>query len=225
MTVISPLTMNFAVLTCAVGAMIFIMAAIAAPWRQLLALQLRQHLWLASIYALCITWSFIKVSLGSDIIAHPLLITACSIVFGFPLTLACGMIALLINQFIVDANWYNTGFNYLVSVVVPCGVTALVLFVIAKINIRNLFIFILGGGFVGGMLAIIASGMVALTLLWLFQPDLFNATNDAILAYVLLIYPEGFANGVIVISLAVMKPDLVKTYNDRFYIDGDTRDN
>ena len=84
---------------------------------------------------------------------------------------------------------------------------------------KNLFVFMLGGGFLGGMLTVQGMALSGLLYVGLFGPDpLWVIAWDNYYLSWLLMFPEGFMNGAFITVLAVMKPDLVKTYDDGAYL-------
>ena len=78
----------------------------------------------------------------------------------------------------------------------------------------------LGAGFGGGLLAALAMALAALALLWLSgQQDWVTAALANWPLIFLLMFPEGFINGMIVTTLTVFYPDLVKTFDERHYLE------
>jgi uncharacterized membrane protein len=94
------------------------------------------------------------------------------------------------------------------------------LYFIDKLRIQNLFVYILGGGFFGSMLTVILTGVVALMTLWVSGSSLQFPVFDNVYLFAMLTFPEGFINGAIITALTIVRPDLVKTYDDKFYLDG-----
>lgn len=89
---------------------------------------------------------------------------------------------------------------------------------IARSRIQNLFLYTLGGGFIGGMLSWIGSAIFAVLLLWVSQAAFMPDVWENAWMFFLLTFPEGFCNGAIVSCMAVLSPHLVKTYDDDFYL-------
>lgn len=191
-----------------------------SPWKQLIAKSIRLHLFVGFTLSLGLFWNWVGVNVYDIYAIHPLLITTAVFLFGLPLSLVLGAGALLVMHGIGGIYWENIGFHYLGSVVTPAMVTGGVLWLIARIHVQNLFIYTLGGSFFGSMLAVIATGIVCLLMLWLSQSTLLWTTWDNAYLFLMLTFPEGFCNGAIISTLTVLRPDLVKTYDDRFYLDG-----
>jgi len=94
-----------------------------------------------------------------------------------------------------------------------------VLKVSQRISLRNLFVFLLGVGFLGAALSSIAVVTITVVLLFMADYDLSisEISKDAPLL-LLLIFPEGFLNGTIVTAVTVFKPHLMMTFNEEFYL-------
>jgi len=85
---------------------------------------------------------------------------------------------------------------------------------------RNIFVFMLGGGFLGGMVALLFSLLAHFTLFYLFDA---RAQLDMLAQYayliLLMLLPEGFINGAMISVLVVFQPGLVRAFDDRVYLD------
>ena len=69
------------------------------------------------------------------------------------------------------------------------------------------------------MLSVLVSALAALPLFWLMgQHDWVTACLANWPFITLLLFPEGFINGMIVTTLTVFYPGLVKTFDDGFYL-------
>jgi uncharacterized membrane protein len=91
---------------------------------------------------------------------------------------------------------------------------------LGRIRERNLFVYTLGGGFGGGVLSFLAVALLALPLLWLAgQAELVRQALEGWPVIVLVLFPEGFINGMVVTAVCVFIPGAVKTFDDRFYFE------
>jgi uncharacterized membrane protein len=84
---------------------------------------------------------------------------------------------------------------------------------------NNLFLYLLGVGFGGGILAMLVTIVAALALLLLCGQQAW--AGEALENWpliVLILFPEGFINGMIVTTLTVFYPQLVKTFDERHYL-------
>ncbi len=204
----------------ALSLLLILSALVWAPWRELAARSIRVHLLLGAIVILGIFWSWMKVNVHDIYGIHPVLMTTLVVVFGLRLSLLAGALALVWMHILGASPWENIGWHFMVNVVAPGLASRALLYAIWRQHIQNLFIFLLGGGFLGGMLSALSIGASALGFLWLAQSSLLLPVWDNGYLFFMLMFPEGFANGAIVTAIAVLHPELVRSYNDDFYLDG-----
>ncbi|MGH1439030.1 MAG: hypothetical protein ACRBBR_02870 [Cellvibrionaceae bacterium] len=207
-------------LPCFIGVSIFLWAVLTAPWKSLFYTPIRLHLFFACALLLGLFWSFLTVNINQLFTVHPLIMTTIVFMFGLRLSLLLGALALTMTHWLSLPLWELIGFHYLVNVVSPALVTIAILHFIDHLRIQNVFIYILGGGFFGSMLAVFSTGLLAEATLWLSASSLRFPVWDHFYLFAMLTFPEGFINGAIITTLTILRPDLVKTYNDSFYLDG-----
>ena len=183
-------------------------ALIKAPWRQLMAEQERMTALGVAISVLAILWSMSPELQGGEKL-HLLGMTTVTLVFGWQLALFAGVLTGAV--LVVVGNWGldTLPLNLLLSVVVPVGVSALVLALANQLRRTNLFVYMLGVGFMGSMLAIGAT-------LWVASSLLGTELDHALV--LLIMFPEGFINGTVITALTVFAPQLMKTYDDQRYL-------
>lgn len=190
-----------------------------APWRALIAVPSRQHAAYATCLFLAVFW-LLNVEVREVLILHPLLMTAVVMVFGGELALLIGNVALLLGWVLEPRPWTALPVDSVLSVVTPTLVTLAVLRVIDRFSFTNLFVYMLGGGFAGAILSVLAMGLVAWALFGLTGASLeLPILEDNALLVVLLMFPEGFINGTVVTMLTVFKPELLRTFDDHKYLD------
>lgn len=193
-------------------------ALINAPWRSLMLVGTRMQLFFATIVMLAVVWSFLVVNVYDIYQIHPLLISGVTLIFGIQLALVIGAAASIFMHVLTSMPWENIGFHYCVNVIVATLVCYLVLALIQKVRIQNLFVYLLGGSFLGSMLAVVVTGGVAVLFLWVSGSTLLWTALDHSYLFLMLTFPEGFINGAIITMLVVLRPEWVKTYDDGFYL-------
>lgn len=203
-----------------IGLLFFLWALKSAPWRALLTNGARLHLYLGFTLGLSFFWSWLTVNVQSIFQVHLLLITTMVFIFGLRLSLIAGAAATLLMHLLLHNPWQNMGFHYFINVLTPVLISRSILHFISKIRVQNIFIYTLGGGFLGSMISVLGTGLMAIVTLWLSHSTLVWPTLDHSYLFLLLLFPEGFSNGAIISTLTILKPDLVKTYDDSFYLDG-----
>lgn len=149
---------------------------------------------------------------------HLLLFMAYTAVFGWSLAVLGGMI-------ISSCVWFWYGWpldglpiTLLFQVVVPATLSFGVLSWVLRLRTRNLFFYLLGAGFFGAMAVRLAMALLFGAFLAVFDEPLLEKLWDNSSVYWLMIYAEGFINGMLVTSITVFKPDLVKTFDDEKYL-------
>lgn len=218
MNLVTPLSGYFLWFTLVVSLWVLVWVARVSPWQSLATTPVRQHMWFGVIVGLGIYGTLVQLQLFNLFRLHPLLMVSCTAIFGARLAIMAGFLALLISHTFSIIPWQNIGFNFLVSVLVPVLIARLVFWSIARSRIQNLFLYTLGGGFIGGMLSWAGSTLCAVLLLWIGQAAFMPDVWENAWMFFLLTFPEGFCNGAIVTSMAVLAPHLVKTYDDDFYL-------
>jgi uncharacterized membrane protein len=135
--------------------------------------------------------------------------TTVYLIFGWQLALVAGSIAGLV--LLTVGTWQAVALpvNLALVVLVPVAVTMAVLASANRLRRTNLFVYMLGVGFLGSMLALMASLWAGTMLL---DPSLDHAL------VMLLTFPEGFLNGALISALTVFYPDIVRTYDDVRYL-------
>lgn len=213
---------------------IILWCLLTSQWRALLAKPARWNLWLTASIALGLFWGLIGISLEAALRFHPLLMTSLCLVFGFRLSVLGGGLALTIctwlsfmqlsglaatqAPFLSNPLWQNFSYNLLRSVVIPAAITYGIFRTLARLHIQNLFIYTLGVGFAGGMVTMVLSGTCALLLAHSFNELHLTMLIANSHLFMLLAFPEGFCNGALISTLAVLAPEMVKTYDQDFYL-------
>ncbi len=188
----------------------------AAPWRQWLAMQERQHAWFGMALGAGLLWCMTAAPLP-ELHMHFLVATILVAVFGWRLGVLCGLAALLITTGLGGADWRAFGVNALVSLVVPGGASWLWLRWLRPYARKQVFVFFLGGGFAGGILSVLVTSVAALAVLAMSgrQEHVELALESAALLPMLM-FSEGFLNGLLATTLATYLPDLVKHFEDQW---------
>jgi len=183
-------------------------AVVSAPWRALLARQEHKNALGAAIVLLPLLWSM-SPELAAGVKLQLLGMTTVTLMFGWQLAIIAGVIAGLVLTVVGTWGVSAMPINLALIVLVPVLVTSLLLAAADKLPRTNLFVYLLGVGFGGGILAILGSFLLGN---WLLKPGLDHAV------VMLMAFPEGFLNGCLVSAFTVFHPDLVRTYDDFRYL-------
>ena len=145
-----------------------------------------------------------------------------TVVFGWCFALATGALALALLVLVGTAQWQSLPWDWLFSAWIPATLAYALLRVIERLPTRNLFVYILGLGFFGTLLTTLLNCLLLLGLFWLLLPEkALLALWDKRAFVVPLLYSEGFMNGMLVTSVTVFFPDLVKTFDDQRFLKSD----
>ncbi|PWG62806.1 energy-coupling factor ABC transporter permease [Spiribacter halobius] len=193
-------------------------ALVAAPWRLL------QANGLVSVYAAAIAlsallWSM-QVGVREGLTLHLLGTATLVLMFGPALALVAGGAVLVLLAGAGIQAPLAFGVHGLLLVALPVTVASRLHGLLRRRLPAHPFIYFLGSGFLGGMLAlgsvVLASALLILAL-GLQPPATVRADYLALMP--LLLFPEGFINGAVITALAVFRPEWVRSFDDRAYLD------
>jgi len=189
-----------------------------APWPAVRLVPARQHLLLGGICACVVVW-LMSVHIVDSLWLHFLGITALVTLVGLRFALLVGAIATLLFALLIDQPMAGVPPAWLATVAAPALVSRLVVYWVRGLRSNNLFLYLLGVGFAGGMLAMLATVVTALALLELCgQQAWVEAALQNWPLLLLILFPEGFINGMTVTTLTVFYPHLVKTFDEKHYL-------
>jgi uncharacterized membrane protein len=197
---------------------ILVLAVWFAPWRKLLASNARQHLFFGSILVLCMFW-LLNIRMLESLWLHPLLLTATTLLLGWSLAVLAGTLAQLLLLLFGVGTEEMLALNVFLTTIVPASVSYIAVTISRRIPLQNLYIYMLGAGFLGAIFSVAALTLVFLLLLALSDQQALLASGLQQAPLILmLMFPEGFLNGTIVTALTVYRPELVKTFDEEFYL-------
>jgi uncharacterized membrane protein len=190
-----------------------------ADWRAVTQVPARLHLLLGGALFCVVLW-LLSVRVIPGLWLHFLGITTLTLILGWRFAVLSGTLAVLVHTALIGQGTASIPTAWLLSVAVPATVSRYLVFRLRKLKFRNLFIYMLGAGFGGGILSVLALAATALPLFWVIDQRAW--VTDALSNWPLislLLFPEGFINGMVVTTLTVFYPQLVKTFDERHYLD------
>jgi uncharacterized membrane protein len=195
-------------------------AAATAPWRALRAAPARQHLLFGGMIALLLLW-LLTIRVSEGVWIHLLGITTLTMIVGWRFTVLGASFVLVAHLLLLGIPVSAAPVAWVFSVALPATATRLLVHGLRRHGAKNLFIYLLGAGFGGGLACVALIALASLPFLWLIgQPRwLAAAVENAPLLW-LLMFPEGFINGMLVTAFTVFFPGGVKTFDEAFYLDG-----
>ena len=199
-------------------ALVLVAAALRfAPWRAFIAVPVRQHALFAALAGLSLLWSF-QYEVMPGVHAHPFLLMTCTLIFGWCLSLLVGALALALVLVIAGHPWHALALDWLLSVVLPATLSFVLMRALYRLRLRNLFFYILGLGFFGTIfITFLTCGAIALFMDATQSTQFMDQFWDRSAFVVPLLYSEGFLNGLLVTSITVFVPDLVKTFDEHYF--------
>ena len=174
--------------------------------------------WLAAIALVGFLWNM-QIGIRDGLVLHLLGTASLVLIFGPALAVLASSGALSISIAAGNSALMLVGVHGLLLIVLPVWVAYAVHRQLRRWLPLNPFVFFLGSGFLGGMLALAAPILVSATLLWGFgvQPG-WVIWKDYLTLLPLMLFPEGFVNGAVITALAVWQPHWVRTFNDADYL-------
>lgn len=189
-----------------------------APWNLLSRNDLHSLYGLAVVLMTGLWW--LEVGAHEGLSFHLLGLTTMVLVFGWRLTLIGGAIALVLLA-VLRGDGYALGLNGLLGVVLPVGLASSLHRLIYQRLPRHFFVYVLVSAHFASMLVIasvILTGAGLMGLMGVYPWYLIR--DDYLLFMPLVMIPEGFLNGAIMSLLILLRPEWVRSFDDRDYIDG-----
>ena len=202
------------VVTCA-------LAAWHADWAALRAVPRRSHLVFGGTVASLLLW-LISVNAIEGFWFHFLGVTSLTLLLGWRFSVLAGSVAVLAHTLLIGQSLAAVSSAWLLTVFVPASVSRWLVYRLRRHKSRNLFVYMLGAGFGGGLLSGLAMALTAIGVLWMGgQRDLAMTALANWPMIPLIMFPEGFINGMVISTLTVFYPDLLKTFDERYYLEED----
>ena len=195
-------------------------AAFTAHWSALWAASERQHVFLGGLVALLFLW-LLTVQVIEGLWIHLLGVTSLTLLVGWRFTLLGATVALVAHILFLQQSMLSAPLAWFFTVLIPATTTRLLAHLLRLYGFRNLFVYMLGAGFGGGLVSILALALFAMPTFWLIgQTDWVAMALDNWGFVLLLMFPEGFINGMLITAFTVFYPNVVKTFNEDHYLNG-----
>ena len=192
-----------------------------APWRALRSDPQRVHLVAGGALGCLLLW-LLNIRIVDGIVLHLLGMTTLTLVVGWSLAVIAGSLALLVVRHLLGLEIAGYPVAWLLTVLVPATVTIAIAKMLYRPGLRNPFFYMLGAGFLGGGLVVLVDATIAGVLLsqGAAQPQPIGGTQLWPLL-LLLLFSEGFINGLCISAMAVFFPHWLKTFDEHFYLGPD----
>lgn len=197
------------------GALLWSMVRIS--WVELVADSRRQHLLFGSIFALSVLW-LLRKEFDNGLTFHFIGMTLVTLMLDWPLALLAGALAqgVLVILGLDDAG--ALGANGILRILVPVLITVGMSRMLERFKPTNLFLYIFISGFFAAALSAVCTMLVGMGLLaWSAQLSPPGSLLELVGYMIMVMFPEGFINGMGVAALVVFHPEWVETFDaDRY---------
>ena len=209
-------TQAFLCLLLCSGALLWGMLRIS--WVELVADSRRQHLLFGNIFALSVLW-LLRKEFDNGLTFHFIGMTLVTLMLDWPLALLAGALAqgVLVLLGLDDAG--ALGANGILRVLVPVLITVGMSRMLERFKPTNLFLYIFISGFFAAALSAVCAMLVGMGLLaWSAQLSPPGSLVELVGYMIIVMFPEGFINGMGVAALVVFHPDWVETFDTDRYL-------
>lgn len=190
-----------------------------AGWQLLLVNRL-ERVYAASVLLLAGLW-WLKAEAVAGLQLHFLGLSAMVLVFGWRLALVGGALALGVLTAAGVHDWLALGVNGLVSVALPVLLANRLHALVYSWFPKHYFVYVMVAAHFSSMIVIAVTMLTGAGLLWLLGVYSWGRiTHDYLVLLPVAMLPEGFINGAIMTMLTALKPEWVRSFDDRDYLDG-----
>lgn len=192
-------------------------AAWAAPWQALAQDQRRVHALGGSLVLLVLLHS-LAFGVTEGLVLHLLGVSTVTLVLGLRLTLLVGAAAMVIALVLTGHSLVSAPVSWWLSVAAPALLLRWWVDWLRRHSAPHPFIYIMGAGFLGGIMAALITALAGLaTLAAIGQAEWVNAALTNWPVILLIAFPEGFINGTLVTAFVVLAPDALKHFDSDYY--------
>lgn len=204
----------------AVFAVLFGKALWRAQWRDLLKTEARLQALVGLTIGLFVFWQM-SAGIRPGFHFHVLGATLFVLVFGW-------QVAMVIITLVMASTFWRSGLelsalgvNGLLMVAIPVYFSEWVLRFSQQFLPKNLFLFVIGNGFVCGGLAMLLTVLSASVVLAVFTDQTWaNVLRNYLVFSPVIMLAEAFASGVLITAFTVFAPQCVLNFSDKDYING-----
>lgn len=192
--------------------------AARAPWGLLRANGL-EAVFAGAVAAVAVLWSM-SVGARPGLELHMLGATALTLIFGWRMALLAATLALVAVTVLGVYDGAAFGLHGLLLAALPVGLSHALGREVYRRLPHHFVIYVFAVAFFGSMAviaAVVAVSAAALYLLGAYPPSVL--WDDYLVMLPLIMFPEGFVTGMILTMLVVYRPEWVRTFDDRDYLD------
>ena len=186
-------------------------------WRRLAEPQ-RLNLFLGATVVALALWQ-IRTGVKPGLTFHLYGMAALALMFGFWRATFSGLLILLANAVFGRGSWAALGVDTLLTAALPAAVGWGVFRLLDRYLPNHFFIYVLGNGFFGAVLSVVAIGLATTALMALGGVYPLDYLLSYYTPYAMLIsWGEAFTTGMVVTVMAVYRPAWLESFDDARYI-------
>src|SRR5690606_1789156 len=186
-------------------------------WQRLRERRVVQHLCGGAVLLLSLLWQ-LRIGLLAGLEIGLLGLTALTLVMGWAFAVVVASVALLIGYVVKGGSSESFSLTALMGCVLPVCVSYLACVVERLLKFRPFFAYIFISAFFGGAAVAVAVALCKTLLSWLGGVYSLPEILQHYLPYALLIaFPEGFVNGMVITGIMVFAPQYLKTLDQGRY--------
>ena len=190
----------------------------SGDWRRL-AEPSRLNLFLAATVAVLALWQ-IRTGIKPGLSFHFYGVAALTLMFGFWRATFAGALILLANAAFGRGSWTALGVDALLVAALPAAVSWGLFRLLERRLPNHFFIYVLGNGFFGAALSVVAIGLATTVLMALAGAYSLEYLLSHYTPYATLLigWAEAFTTGMAITMMAVYRPAWLETFDDARYI-------
>lgn len=191
-----------------------------APWRDLLANAARTNALVALTMGAFFLWQ-LNAGFRPGFNHHILGATLFVLMFGWQIAIAAISLIMFATWIRMGITPVSLGINGLVMIAIPVFFSEWVLRVSRKRFPKNLFLYVLGNGFLCGGAAMLLTVAAATLLMVALTPHTWQSIqHNYLIAAPIIMLTEAFTTGMMITAFTVFKPEAVLNFSDEEYING-----
>lgn len=186
-------------------------------WQRLQHYPFTLHTYFLWIITLTL-FSFGRTGVLPGLTLHLYALTSATLVMGRYITYTAAIFSQILLWIIGIEPLMLLGWNSLFYAALPIWFSAEFCRLLQKILPKNPFIFVLGAGFFGGILTMLIIMLTISLSLWILDIYPLSISWEKYLKFMpIIVYPEGFINGVIITTLVAFHSHIISTFDPDCY--------
>jgi uncharacterized membrane protein len=190
-----------------------------ADWKRL-ADNVQLNVFLGAVVCVSLMWT-LRTEVQPGFAWHLSGMVALTLMFGWSLAIIAGSLALFAATIVGLNDWAGLVPSALVFIVLPAGLTQLILGLARAYLPKHYFIYVFINAFLAGGVVSLITAFVATGLLLLADAYSMQKLSDSYLLFLpLMFFPEAVLNGWLISIMVGFKPHWVGSFRDEEYLHG-----